>query len=78
MCEHLLICVIDSGSFFLFSKKQVEVTSQEVVELEARHDDAQGEVRKIKDQREKILQEALAKRRELKELNVSVLSVRQE
>lgn len=49
------------------------MTSREVIDLEAKHSVAQEEVRNIKSRREEALQDVLAKRRELKELNVSVV-----
>jgi hypothetical protein len=59
---------------FLFpsSQKQVEDASQEVRDLEARHEAAQNEVNRIKAGRETTVQEALAKRREIKNLQVSM------
>jgi hypothetical protein len=59
---------------FLFSssQKQVEDASQEVRDLEARHEAAQDEVNRIKAGRETTVQEALAKRREIKNLQVSM------
>jgi len=57
---------------FSASQKQLEEASQEVGNLETRHDEAQEEIRRTKAGRETAIQEALAKRREIKDLQVSV------
>jgi hypothetical protein len=65
-------CAWFYSCLFPSCQKQVEDASQEVHDLEARHEAAQDEVNRIKAGRETTIKEALAKRREIKNLQVSV------